>query len=182
MTAPLTYEFHLDPAETVRAGREVQRRQRLAWIEWAVWPMLAILTAFYLISGTPWQDLWLLGLVAAFFLCLRWLAPRIQRWQLRRAYSETPSLRGPQVYQFTDAGLTIRGGAASTTLGWDSFVKADETREFFLLFYSKRCAYYLPKRVAGDEGERNALRALLRAKLGARAAGLRADELRVAPA
>ena len=182
MSAPLTYEFQIDSAETVRASRVVRRRQRFAWIAWAVWPVLVGLAALYLASGVPWQNLWLLGLVALFLLTLQWLTPRIQRWQLRRAYAETPNLRGPQVYQFSDAGLSITGGAATTTLGWDSFVEVAETDEFFLFFYSKQCAYYVPKRAVGKGIYQRALRGLLRAKLGRRAAGIWPDESREAPA
>ena len=182
MSAPLTYEFQLDPTETVRASRVVQRRQRFAWITWAIWPLLAALAGFYLVTGTTWQNLWLLGLVATFLLALQVLGPRFQRWQIRRAYAQTPNLRGPQVYRFTDTGLSITGGAAATTLGWDTFVEVAEVDDFFLFFYSKKCAYYLPKRVVGAEAEQSALRKLLRAKLGPRAADLRAGEPRVAPA
>ena len=176
MSAPLTYEFQIDSAETVRASRAVQRRQRFAWVTWAIWPLLLALAVLYLASGVPWQNLWLLGLVALFLLTLQLLTPRIQRRQLRRAYADTPNLRGPQVYQFSDAGLAITGGAATTTLGWDSFVAVAETDEFFLFFYSKRCAYYVPKRAIGKGIYQSALRALLRSQLGSRAAGLRPDE------
>jgi hypothetical protein len=178
MSAPLIYEFHIDSAETVRASHAARRRQRFAWIAWAIWPLLLALAALYLASGVPWQNLWLLGLVALFLLTLQWLTPWIQRWQLRRAYAETPNLRGPQVYQFSDAGLSITGGAATTRLGWDSFVEVAETDEFFLFFYSKQCAYYVPKRAVGKGVYQSALRALLRAHLGRRAAGLRPDESR----
>jgi hypothetical protein len=178
MTAPLIYEFTIDSAETVRASRFVQRRQRFAWIAWAIWPILLALAVLYLATGVPWQKLWLLGLVAVFLLAVQLLTPWIQRWQLRRVYAETPNLRGPQVYQFSDAGFSITGGAATTTLGWDSFVAVTETDEFFLFFYSKRYAYYLPKRAVGKGIYQGALRGLLRAKLGRRAAGLKPDESR----
>jgi hypothetical protein len=182
MSAPLIYEFHIDPTETVRASRVVQRRQRFAWITWAVWPLFAALAVFYLATGTPWQDLWLLGVAASFLLALQLLAPRLQRWQLRRAYAETPNLRGPQVHQFSDSGLSITGGSAATTLGWDSFVEVTEVNDLFLFFYSKKGAYYLPKRVVGGEVERRALRKFLRGRLGPRAAGIRSDEPGLAPA
>src|SRR5687767_6493946 len=82
---PLTYQFHLDPAETVRASRSIQRRQRFAWTSWAVWPLFLGMAALYLATGVPWQDLWLLGLAALFVGALTALTPWIQRRQLRRA-------------------------------------------------------------------------------------------------
>ena len=182
MTGPLAYEFSVDPAETVRACRELRRRQAFAWVEWAVWPALFILAALYLLVGRDWRALWPLGLVALVILLFQALLPLVQRWQIGRAYQATPNLRGAQAYRFSDAGLRITGGAATIELGWDSFVEVAETKEFFLFFYSKQCAYYLPKRVARDHSQRDALRALLRAKLGPRAARLQSDVGRDAPA
>lgn len=169
----LTYEFRVDPSETVRASQYIRRRQRFGWLRWAVWPMLLGLAVLYRATDVPWRDLWLLGVAALFLAALTLATPWVQRRQLQRAYSETPSLREPQVYRFSDAGLAITGGPATVTLGWDAIVEALETPEFFLLFYSKRCAYYVPKRSIGGIAEEEALRVLLREHLGTRAAGLR---------
>ena len=134
--------------------------------------MLIGMAVFYLATGTAWQDLWLLGVAALFLGALTLATPWVQRRQLRRAYAETPSLREPQVYRFSDAGLSITGGPATITLGWDAIVEALETEEFFLLFYSKQCAYYVPKRATGGIAEQGALRALLRRHLDTRASTL----------
>jgi len=42
-----------------------------------------------------------------------------------------------------------------------------------LFYHSKRQAFYLPKRVMGDEQQLQQLRQLLRTRLGPRAAGVR---------
>lgn len=170
-----TYQFRLEPAETVRAARHVQRRQPLAWAIWLVWPALAALTLLYWATGTPLRDLWLLGIVAGGLLGMQVIAPFVQRWQVGRAYAETPGLREPQRYELTTAGLVMAGGAASTTLGWDAILEVTETSEFYLFFYSKRCAYYLPKRVVGGAVDQRSLRTLLRTHLGVRAAGLQEE-------
>jgi hypothetical protein len=138
------------------------------------------LAALYLASGVPWQNLWLLGLVALFLLTLQWLTPRIQRWQLRRAYAETPNFVGLRSTSSRRGPSSPEGG--DHQVRWDGFVEAAETDEFFLFFYSKRCAYYVPKRAVGKGIYQSALRGLLRAKLGRRGAGLWPDESRVAPA
>jgi len=178
---PLTFEFRLDPAETVRASRYLRRRQRFAWLSWAIWPMLLGLTALYRVTGTPWQELWLLGLAALFLGSLTVLVPWVQRRQFRRAYSETPGLREPQVYQFDGDRLVMSAGATTMTLGWDAILEVVETDEFFLFFYSKRCAYYLPKRAMGADSEQHRLRELLRSALGTRAAGLQKVSLSTTP-
>lgn len=172
MTEPLTFELQLDPAETVRATQIVLRRRPFGWTErWAL-PLFVAFGLLFIALGTPWQELWLLGIVVIGLGLLQVVIPIVQRRQLRRTYADTPSLRGPQVYRFSGSGLAMTGGASSTTLGWDSFVEALETPEFFLFYYSKNAAFYLPKRVTIDERQRAALRELLRAHLGSRAAGV----------
>jgi membrane-bound metal-dependent hydrolase YbcI (DUF457 family) len=175
MTTPLTYEFRLDADETIRAIRAVQRRQRAGWLhsdiwQWFLWPVVVGMAVLYFFLPADLRALWLVGIVAFFLAALAGHTPSLVRWQLRRAYRETPSLQGLQTYQFSDAGLTITGGATTVTLGWDAFVDAAETTEFFLLYYSKRSAYYVPKRVVGDEPELRRLRELIHNKLGDRAA------------
>ena len=171
-TAPLTFELQLDPAETVRATQIVLRRRPWGWTErWAL-PLFVAFGLLFIRLGTPWQELWLLGIVVLGLGLVQVVLPIVQRRQLRRTYADTPSLRGPQVYRFSDSGLAITGGASSTTLGWDSLVEALETEEFFLFYYSKLAAFYLPKRVTSDAGQRSALRELVRTHLGSRAAGL----------
>ena len=180
MSNPLVFQFSLDPAETVRASRVIQRRGWFGWVSRAVWPLLVLLTVLYLISGASLQELWRLGLVAIILAVLSFGSPMLQRWQLRRAYNNTPNLRGPQKYQLSDAGVQITGGAGNVSLGWESFVEVAETDEVFLLFYSKRCAYYLPKRAVPSPTDIQAVRDLLRKHVGARA--VRPDTHRAAPA
>ncbi|MEX2281945.1 MAG: YcxB family protein [Gemmatimonadota bacterium] len=180
MTQPLTYEFRLDPDETIRAIRDVQRRQGFGWLHsaiwhWALWPVVVGMAVLYFFLPTDLRALWLVGIVAFLLAALAGLTPSVVRWQLRRDYRETPSLQGIQVYQFSDAGLTITGGATMVTLGWDAFVDAAETTEFFLFYYSKRQAYYLPKRAVGEDLERRRLRELIQLKLGDRATGFRPE-------
>lgn len=98
--------------------------------------------------------------------------PAIQRWQYRRAYAQTPSLRLPQVYRFTDDSLEMVNDLARAEMRWDALVEAAETGEFFLFYYSKKCAYFLPKRVVGAEDAQAELREFVRARVNDRATGL----------
>ena len=168
----LTFEFKLDPAETVRASRVVARRRPFGRIEPYTVPAFVAFGLFFVAVGVPWQSLWLLWAVVVGLLLLQFIMPIVQRRQLRRLYDETPSLRSPQTYEFTDTGIVTSGGATSTTVGWDSLVEVIETDEFFLFYHTKRTAFYLPKRVVTEEEQRAALRQLLRTHLGDRARGL----------
>ena len=181
MNTPLAVEFQPDPAQTVRASRAIQQRGRLSWISWAIWPILAGLALMYRLSGVPWRDMGLLAATAVFLAVLAFGAPRIQRWQVRHAYQSSPVLRERQRCEFSPSGLTVRGGPASASLEWDAITEAVETDEFFLLFFARKSAYYVPKGALASKSEREALRALLRASLGARAAGLRGPARAMAP-
>jgi hypothetical protein len=172
MTAPLTYQFYLDPAETVRASRLVLQRARFAWMHRFTWPLLLGLAVLSLATGHSWRDLQLLGIVALLLGSLQLLAPIIQRWQIRRSYAEMPTAREAQVFHISGAGLKMSAGTASTTIGWDVVLEARETREFFLFFFAKRRAYYLPKRAVGGAEDQRILRDSLRTALGSRAASI----------
>jgi hypothetical protein len=156
----------------VRASQIVARRRPFGWIDRYAVPFIVAFGLLFIALGIPWQQLWLLGACAGALLLLQIIIPIVQRRQVRRAYRETPSLRGPQTYSFSDTGVAITGVSSSGTLGWDSVLEAIETREFFLLYHTKRAAFYVPKRAMTDEAQRAALRELLRTQLGPRAAGL----------
>ena len=44
------------------------------------------------------------------------------------------------------AGYHSRGNGVALDIPWHAVARAIETDEFFLLFYNKQFAYYLPKR------------------------------------
>jgi hypothetical protein len=170
MSTPLEFELVLDPAETVRAGQEVERRARTlrsqaVWFFWLLIPLVMALTlhAPLAVLKTYFIVMVLVGLFA-----LVW--PAIRERQVARLYAATPALSGPQSYTFTDDGLAIANAGVSNLVRWSAFTEAAETPEFFLLYYSRKCAYYLPKRIIHSDDVVDTVRAFLREKLGERAA------------
>jgi hypothetical protein len=164
-----TYSFSLDPAEAVRATQAVLKQQRGFYgFHWMALGALAAFGFFVFVLGVPWQTVWIIGAVALLFFAVEVVTPLLLRRAFRRTFAETPALQHPQVYSFDETGLRISGGPAVTALGWDGIVRVVETEEFFLLFYSKQCAYFLPKRaIDGSSGAH--LREVLHHHLGARA-------------
>jgi hypothetical protein len=170
---PFMYELQLDPAETVRASRAVARRTPWGRYAQMVWlAVLVVLVTAALVLEVP------IGIVGTWFAVLMFISlatlalPALQRRQIRRAYAGTPSLQGPQSYRFTDEGIEMANALARSNVRWDALVEAAETPDFFLFYYSKKCAYYLPKRVVGDLAAQALLREFVREHLGARAGGL----------
>lgn len=166
----LAFEISLDPAETVRASREITRRARSSTYLQAVVFWLCLGGAFFLAFNVGFVAIEILGVVFALLGLYALFWPMIQRTRLRRYYKNTPALSGPQRYNFTEDGLLLANDGSETLIRWPSVLEAAETREFFLVYYSKKCAYYLPKRVMHSDDVENDLRAFLHAKLGERAA------------
>ena len=170
MSNPLVFELVLDPAETVRAGQEIERRDP-SWQSWRLWAFWLLIPLTMIVAFRwPIRALGAVLGAAIFGGLVALLTPALRRRRVRRAYAATPALAGPQRYEFTDDGLALSNASVSNLVRWSAFVQAAETPEFFLLYYSKRCAYYLPRRIMGPEAQIDALRELLRSRLGDRAA------------
>jgi YcxB-like protein len=172
MTNPLTFELVLDPAETVRASQEIERRARTRgalglWLFWLLIP-LSMAISFRAPARVLLACLALMGIA----VLLAAVLPAIRRRQVRNVYAGTPALAGPQRYEFTQDGLAVSNESVSNLIRWSGFVEAAETPEFFLLYYSKKCAYYVPRRILGSEEQVDAVRRLLRERLTERAANV----------
>jgi YcxB-like protein len=164
----LVFELALDPGETVRAGQAIQERARARsntfWLYWLIIPAAGVLT-----WRASVRTIMSLAIVVGIVLLVALVSPALRRRQVRRLYAGTPALAGAKRYEFNEEGLTLSNASASHLLRWSAFVQAAETPEFFLLYYSKGCAYYLPRRGIGSETQVDAVRQLLRDQLGERA-------------
>jgi hypothetical protein len=165
----LTFEFLLDDAEQVEAGALVARRRTHARLWPWLFPVLA--AAPFLIAiplGWPLRTLWTYALILGVAAVMQSQVPRIQRWQTRRMFRESPNVRGPLRYQFSETGLSLQTPISSAELSWDGVQEAVETPKMFVMFIGQRFAYYVPKRAIGSRSPE--LRAFLRRRLGDRAA------------
>lgn len=172
MTAPLKFEFALDAAETVRAGQEVEKRGRSGRLQAVLMLLFAAPLTIGIVRGAPskFYAAYFGILIGILLLTLIW--PAIRERQVQKFYDAAPAFRGIQRYEFADEGLGLSNDQASNLVRWTAFTQAVETPEFFLLYYSPKCAYYLPKRVVETEGQAVAIRGLLRDKLGEKAESL----------
>ena len=176
MTSPITmtsdglaFELNLDPAETVRASQELERRGRgsAALRAGIFWFCLAAAGTAVFKGGLVVVEVLAVLFTGLGLWALLW--PTLKRRKLRRLYRGMPALSGPQRYEFREDGLAFSNAGAESLLRWSAVLEAAETPEFFLIYYAKKCAYYLPKRVIGSEVLADQLRGFLRGKLGERA-------------
>jgi len=87
----------------------------------------------------------------------------------RRTRQLDPSTRGVLTRTLTADGFRIDGTGQAVDLRWEGIHSAVETSEFFLIFFNRLCAYYVPKRLIPSLQELNEMRGLLRGKLAGRA-------------
>jgi hypothetical protein len=166
----LTFTFHLDPAEQVRATQAVTRRQRFSWLWRWGWIVFLLPVVLALATDVPLRTLWPYAVILSIIAIWSALVPVLMRRQIRRTISATPSLREPQTYHFAPEALRMTNPLAAAELRWDAVLEAAETSEFILLYYSPKCAYYVPKRIVGSRLAE--LREFLRSMMGSRAAAL----------
>ena len=105
----------------------------------------------------PW--VLLLLLILAF---LRRGTGMLRAWQTRRS---DPNVSHPFTHRLTQSGLSVSTHTADLDLRWDGMFKVRELPDFFLFYYSKRIAYYLPKRVVGDQDQVGRVKELIRERL-----------------
>ncbi len=89
---------------------------------------------------------------------------------LRMDTERRPRLAGSlQTYTITPEAYSLSGSLFDTTLKWDAFLKARETKQFFLLYVSSRWAHFIPKAAISSGSDLCRIRSIIREKLGSRA-------------
>jgi len=91
-----------------------------------------------------------------------------RRWAVRRVLRDDASTGGVQERQLDDRGLTIVAPGLRAEISWQIIKRVLETRDHFLVFQNRDCAYSLPKRAFTQEALDSA-RQVFRANLGDRA-------------
>jgi hypothetical protein len=99
--------------------------------------------------------------------------PLAARFNLRSFIRANPELGATQLYRFTETGLDLRGGPADVSIAWPNVTEAVETKAVFLLFTGRTMAHILPRGAFAAAGQLDAVRELLRERLGERAHLLR---------
>jgi hypothetical protein len=106
-------------------------------------------------------------LCVGFWILLSTLLSRMTRWQVRRYRSELGATGTATTLDLSPWGCRMRWGAGEQGATWAGMVRAVETAEHYLLFYSRQCAFFIPRRaLTAPEDAR--FRRLLKAWMGER--------------
>ena len=178
--------FHPDPGEQGRAALAIGHiadrpvlRLGLAFL-----PLATLLAALVLAPGSQLTGGWLVVALSGSAVCFgAWLMarPAWQRQRAARAFAGSSTAAFEHGLVVSPTGLQITAGSATTTFGWDVVQQVRETTEFYLFFYARQHAVYLPKRLL-DATQDASLRALVRAAAPDAGRGLAREDAAALPA
>jgi hypothetical protein len=171
-TSTLTFKFDWKLAEHARfatfLNREYYSRGIWRFVAWGLILLVAASLLLGLVLALTGDISALIQLSPWIILIVLWLwffrsgAGWVQAWQTRR---HDPNVCHPFTHTLTPSGLHIKTETAEVELKWSGLHKVRERPLFFAFYYSKRCAYQLPKRAVGDDAAIAAVREYVRAHL-----------------
>jgi len=95
--------------------------------------------------GLPsWAVLAAIAVFAPIFF--NWLSYR----QIAANLKSNPSANGPQTLNFSETGVEVIGDGADVSVDWKNIVRVCERGAFLLAFFSKDCAYVVPKQLLSE--------------------------------
>ena len=169
---PLSFTFDWRPGEHAHVTSLLVREQFSSglWrvLKWTV-VLVLILSATLTITAAAAGDLnsaMQLGPLALVVSGLTWKLPiltgRLQAWRVRRS---DPNVAHPITHTLDDSGLHIGMRTLNAELKWAGMNRVRETSDMFLFYYSRRTAYFLPKRVVGTADDWSGLADWIRTRL-----------------
>jgi hypothetical protein len=155
--APLSFTFDWRPSEHAHVTSSLIREQFSSGIwsilKWTV-VLVLLLSATLTLALVAMGDLnstAQLGPLTIVVAALTWKFPiltgRLNAWRVQRS---DPNVAHPITHTFDHAGLQIGMRTIDARLKWEGMNRVQETPEMFLFYYSRRTAYFLPKRVLGS--------------------------------
>src|SRR5262245_5624143 len=172
--ASFAISFPIDLWTHFRAMRAVTNRLWGTWVVYVFFlglPSLLLIMAFFLeedvsnlrASGlSAWTILFILLLGSVFIFVF---IPLVQLWQIWAVRRRNQVFRGVQHQTFTADGFLVSGDSFNTSLKWNAFLKARETKRFFLLYLNPRYAYFVPKEKIATSDDLEKLRTVLKTYL-----------------
>lgn len=157
-----------------RATRAIVNRLWSTYVAWGCFvgvPLLLVLVMLCLgqdifAPGTFGLPAWTIAVGGLLFMLV--FVPLMQCLNVSSMRRRNPSVGGVQTYTINRDGYTVQGSFFNTTLKWDAFVRATETKEFILLYISTRWAHFIPK-TAATASDLQTIRTIIREKLGTKA-------------
>jgi hypothetical protein len=171
---PITFSSTITVWTQFRATRAIVNRLWSTYVAWGFFVGVPLLLVIVMLCfgqdifapGTFGLPAW--AIAAGGLLFMLGFMPLMQCLNISSMRRRNPSVGGVQTYTITPDGYTVKGSLFDTTLKWDAFHKATETKEFILLYVSTRWAHFIPK-AAATASDLQAIRTIIHEKLGTKA-------------
>ena len=160
---PIKVAFTFTPDSFGKAQLHIMVRYlKTGWVKWALlFGVVAWLGVTFYLGGLNSAEIVGKLIWVPLFLALWWV---IFRWLSRRNFSKFPMLAHPIRYTFTEEKVDMVTQSSESVLQWETFQKAEEARDFFLLYQNAFMASPLLKSGFENEIDLERFRALLRSK------------------
>jgi hypothetical protein len=155
--------------EHARQERRIWRELRLVSLGIFVLIAIAIIVRRWReIHQVPVAYMWVFGVPLVMVGIYAATRPIALKRAVKRQLDDDPSTQQERTYTLDAAGLKIDGESFHVELNWAQLIVVRETNEF-LLFVTRKSAFYLPKRAIQWPERLEGIRELLDEYLGERA-------------
>jgi hypothetical protein len=169
LSAPIDFWTHY------KASRAVISRTWNTYLSWAFFfgvPLALVVGLLLLHQDVAFPGLfgwpaWMLPIIGFTFMGV--LMPLVHMFNVYSYRRRNRSVESVQTYSITPNEYAVSGSLFDTKLKWDAFIKARETKHFFLLYISSRAAHFIPKSAFKSTSDLHSVRSLIMEKLGSNA-------------
>jgi YcxB-like protein len=141
--------FLYDPDQHAAALRDAYRASGARRTRWAIALGVPLAMTALTFAGAPDDPLAAFWSVVPYWVLFPFLGlgmlPLQRRWAARALPKRDPTVLGPQRRVLDTAGLQVGGNGVHLSFDWAGIQRVLETPAFFLFFFSKGSAYYIPK-------------------------------------
>ena len=161
----------LDEADVIAAFRLHGRRSWESWLSYAVMSLLALALGTWILASAQFHGVMnILGALAigstgAWWLFIIVSALRLPA-RLRRNIRSRGATPGSYELAWNEEQFNFESPDSRSRKNWNELVTWRQNKRVFLVYFTPRLFWIVPKRLFADERDRDAFKALLRDKLG----------------
>lgn len=161
----------LDEADVIAAFRLHGRRNRESWLSYAVISVVAVALGLWILDSPQFHGVMnVLGIIAIAATVGWWLFILVSALRLPSRLRRNIRARGAGLGSYdlswNEEQFSFESPDSRSRKDWDELVKWRQNKRVFLVYFTPRLFWIVPKRLFAGERDREAFKALLKDKLG----------------
>lgn len=161
----------LEEADVIAAFRLHGRRSSESWLSYTIMSVVALgLGGWIFVSPQFPGFMEILGAIAIGATIGWWLMTLVLALllpsKLRRRIRKSGAALGSYALSWDAEHFTFESPDSQSRKPWDELVKWRQNKRVFLVYFTSRLFWIVPKRLFADDGERSGFAALLRNRIG----------------